>query len=249
MQNIREAMDDLKLSEDIRNAIRPFSVFGFDMHHAGMPSSKYGAILGIPCNFNNTTQQLRANLHIKEEEIDWTRKDAQNLLNASMLSTNAQKFAIAREILLIQAEEPYSNSLRLALITAVFWTLYNTMSRRFKLRERSVTIRRIFCSVFVLLGAILWIGIKDHQSYHLDGQVDKALCGLGIEYIRGGQEFYKKILDRNKAIRSLLGKDGEKTYTVYGNEQTSLRLPHMPLSQRRQYCDTYLLNSNNQKLK
>jgi hypothetical protein len=243
MRNIREAMDDLKLSDDIRNAIKPFSVFGLDMYHAGTLSPKYGAILGIPCNLNNTAEELRADLCIKEKEINWTQQDAQNLLNAAILSTNAQKFAIAREILLIQAEEPYSNSFTLAFVIAVIWTLYNTTTHRFKLRERSVMVCRVLYSVFTLLGAILWLGIKDYQSYRLDGQVDQALCGLGTEYIKGGQEFYKKILSRNKAMRSLLGKYGEKIYTAYGNEQTSLRVKHVPLSQRRKYFDSYVLNS------
>jgi len=244
MRNIQEAMNDLKLSDDIRNAIKPFGVFGFDMYHAGTLSPTYGAILGIPCNLNNTAEQLRADLRIKEEEINWTQQDAKNLLDASMLSTNAQKFAIAREILLIQAEEPYSNSFTFALIVAAIWTLYNATVHRFKLRERSVIVCRVLFSVFALVGAILWLGIKDYQSYRLDGQVDKALCGLGIEYIKGGQEFYEKILRRNRALRSLLGKYGEKIYTAYGNEQASLRVKHVPLSQRRKYFDSYLLNSN-----
>ncbi|EZA61202.1 hypothetical protein DMN91_005360 [Ooceraea biroi] len=239
MQNIREAMNDLKLSDNVRNVIKPFSVFGFDLYHAGTLGPKYGAILGIPCNLNSTAEQLYENLRIKEEEVDWSQKEAQDLLSASTLSTSAQKFAIAREILLIQAEVPYSNSFQLALIVAVLWTLCNTMTYKFKLRERSVTLCRILYMAFTLFGAILWLGIKDYQSYRLDSEVDKVLCGLGAEYVKGGQEFYEKTLIRNRALRSLLGKDGEKIYTAGGNEQTLFRQKHVMLSHRKEFFDSY----------
>lgn len=237
-------MDDLKLPSDIRNIIKPFSVFGFDTYYAGTLNPKYGAILGIPCNLNNTAEWLRGNLRIKEEDIDWTKREAQTLLSAAVLSTDALKFAIAREILLIQAEEPYSNSIRLAVITAVLWTLYNAIVSKLKLRERHVPLCRTIYTVFILFGAIVWLGIKDHQSYHLDSKVDRALCDLGAAYVTGGQEFYEKILIRNRAIRSLLGKDGVKVYTAYGNEQTSFRQKHTPLSSRKDYFDSQFKSLN-----
>lgn len=242
LQRIQKIMDDLKLSDDIRNIIKPFSVFGFDLLHAGTLNNKYGAILGIPANFTNTAEQLRENLQIKEEPIDWTRQDAQSFLNASILSENAQKFAIAREILRIQAEEPYFNSYILAFIIAILWTFYNAITYRFKLRNQNVILCRTLYSSFTVCGAISWFGIKDYRSYHLDRNTDEALCSLGADYIKGGQEFYEKTLIRNRAIRSLLGEEGKRIYTAYGNEQTFLRQKHVPLSYSKDFFDSRLQN-------
>lgn len=243
-QRIQEIMKDLKLPDNVKNLIKPFSVFGFDLFHAGTLNTKYGAILGIPANFTDTTEELRENLRIKEEEVDWTRQDAKTFLSASMLSENAQKFAIALEILQIQAEEPYLNSFKLVLIITVFWTLYNTIIYKFNLRERNVIFCRSLYLSFTLFGAILWFGIKDYQSYYLDKKNDEALCNLGIEYIKGGQEFYEKMLIRNRAIRSLLGEEGKKIYTAYGNTETFLRQKHVPISHRKDFFDSCLQNAS-----
>ncbi|CAL1676707.1 unnamed protein product [Lasius platythorax] len=241
-QRIQKVMHDLKLPNDTRNVIKPFSVFGFDLLHAGTLNTKYGAILGIPANFTNTAEQLRENLQIMEEPIDWTRQDAQNFLSAAMLSENAQKFAIAREILRIQTEEPRFNSYILALIIAILWTLYNAITYRFRLRGQNIILCRTLYSSFTVFGALSWFGIKDYRSYHLDSENDQALCSLGAEYIKGGQEFYEKTLIRNRAIRSLLGENGKRIYTAYGNEQTFLRQKHVPISHRKDFFDSRLQN-------
>ncbi|XP_012231108.1 transmembrane protein 177 [Linepithema humile] len=243
-QRIQEVMEDLKLHDDVKNLIKPFSVFGFDLFHAGTLNTKYGAILGIPVNFTNTAEQLRENLQIKEEQVDWTRQDANTFLSASMLSENAQKFAIAHEILQILAEEPYYNSIELMLIVAVLWTLYNAIIYRFNLRERNVILCRSLYSSFTLFGAIFWFGIKDYQSYRFDRKTDEVLCNLGTEYIKGGQEFYEKMLIRNRAIRSLLGDEGKKLYTAYGNKQNFLRQKHVPISHKKDFYDSRLQNLN-----
>jgi len=243
-QRIQEVMEDLKLPDNIRNLIRPFSVFGFDLLHAGTLNAKYGAILGIPANFTSTEVELRENLQIKEEQVDWTRQDAKAFLSASMLSEDAQKFAIAHEILQIQADEPHSNSLSVMLIITVLWTLYNAIVHRYKLREKNVVFCRSLYSSFTLFGVIFWLGIKDYQSYRLDRKNDEALCNLGTEYIKGGQEFYEKMLIRNRAIRTLLGKEGKEIYTAYGNQQTFLRQKHVPLSHRKDFYDLRVQNLN-----
>ncbi|XP_011875961.1 PREDICTED: transmembrane protein 177 [Vollenhovia emeryi] len=244
-QRIQGVMDDLKLPDNVRDAIKPFSVLGFDLLHAGT-LGRHGAILGIPANLNNTSEQLRENLQIKDEPVDWSRQDAQNFLKAVTLSESAQKFAIAREILRIQAEEPCFNSLGLALTVATLWTLYSLISYRFKLRENA-TARRTLYAVFASFGAILWFGVKDYRSCQLDKENDEALRRLGAEYVKGGQEFYEKLLIRNKAMRSLLGADGKGVYTAYGNEEFFLRQKHVPISHRKELFDLHLRNLEGMK--
>lgn len=238
-QRIQEVMDDLKLPNDVKNLIKPFNAFGFDLFHAGSLSTKYGAILGIPANFTNTAEQLKENLQIMDERIDWTRQDAQNFLKSTTLSESAQKFAIAHEILRIQTEEPLFNSVLLAAIIAGLWTLYNCITYMYSLRKNIIMCRTLYSS-FTICGALLWFGIKDYRSYHLDNENDEALCNLGAEYVKGGQEFYEKLLIRNRALRSLLEKDGKRLYTTYGNEHTLLRQNHVPISHRKAFFDLRL---------
>ncbi|KAL0131900.1 hypothetical protein PUN28_003038 [Cardiocondyla obscurior] len=238
-QQIQKVMNDLKLPDSVKNIIKPFSVSGFELFHAGTLNAQYGAILGMPINLTSTPEEIHENLQIGEEPIDWTRYDAQIFMKAVMLSEDAQKFAIAREILRLQAEEPFLNSFELALIIAMLWTLYNVISYRFKLKDNAIA-RRTLYTVFILFGAALWFGVKDYQSYQLDKENDKILCSLGLNYIKGGQEFYDKTLIRNKALRTLLGSKGKGIYTVYGNEETLLRQKHLPFSYSKDFFDSHL---------
>lgn len=237
-QRIQKVMDDMKLSDKVRNVIRPFSAFSFDLFHAGTLNPRYGAILGIPANFINSAKELRDKLTIREELVDWTRQDAQAFLDAAILSENAQDFALAREILWILAEEPYFNSLTLAAIIAIFWSFYNAITHAFKLRERNVIVCRMLYLSFALIGAISWFGIKDYRSYNLDKKHSEVLCDLGPRYVEGGQEFYDKLIRRNKALRTLMGDDGKDTYTAYGNEKTVLRQKYVPLTHKKEFFDS-----------
>jgi hypothetical protein len=44
-------MDDMQISDKKRRLIKPFTVFGFDIIHAGCTQTTTGAIIGIPSNF------------------------------------------------------------------------------------------------------------------------------------------------------------------------------------------------------
>lgn len=228
----------------MRNVIRPFSTFSFDLFHAGTLNAKYGAILGIPANFTNTAKELRDKLTIREELVDWTRQDAQAFLDAALLSENAQNFALAREILWILADEPYFNSLTLAAIIAVLWSFYNAITYAFKLRERNVIFCRILYLSFTIIGAMSWLGIKDYRSYNLDKKHSEVLCDLGPKYVEGGQEFYDKMIRRNKALRTLMSDDGKNTYTAYGNEKTVFRQKYVPLTYKKDFFDSRLQKEN-----
>ncbi|XP_029175700.1 transmembrane protein 177 [Nylanderia fulva] len=246
-QTIQDVMNDLKLPDDVKSLIKPFNAFGFDLFHAGSLYTKYGAILGIPVNFTNAAEQLRENLQILEEPIDWTRQDAKSFLKSTTLSENAQKFAIANEILRIQTEEPLFSSFLLGVIIAGFWTLYNSITYKYSLHRNVIMCRTLYSS-FTLCGILAWFGIKDYRTYNLDSEHDEALCKLGPEYVKGGQEFYEKLLSRNRALRSLLGNDGKRTYTAYGNEHTFLRQRYVPISHRKAFFDLRLNNLNNNKV-
>lgn len=49
-KRVKDVMDDMQIS-DKRRLIKPFTVFGFDIIHAGCTQTTTGAIIGIPSNF------------------------------------------------------------------------------------------------------------------------------------------------------------------------------------------------------
>jgi hypothetical protein len=50
-RRIEDVMDDMQIPDQKRKLIKPFTVFGFDMFHAGCTQTRTGAIMGIPSNF------------------------------------------------------------------------------------------------------------------------------------------------------------------------------------------------------
>jgi hypothetical protein len=62
---------------------------------------------------------------------------------------------------------------------------------------------------------------------------DRKTGKLSLDYAKGGVEFYSKILQRNMALRGLMGPSGEKMYTLYGNDVEFLRQSHVPYSERK----------------
>lgn len=64
---------------------------------------------------------------------------------------------------------------------------------------------------------------------------------MGINYAKGGVEFYTRIIQRNIALRSLLGTDGEGKYTQFGNDVEFLRQKHVPFSVRKKNAEEFVM--------
>ena len=77
--------------------------------------------------------------------------------------------------------------------------------------------------------------MDDTYYCHRDHKVDRKVVQLGREYAEGGLEFYTKLLQRNMALRLLLGEAGSRLYTVYGNNVAKWRRPHAMLTERRDF--------------
>ncbi|KAF7285968.1 hypothetical protein GWI33_008274 [Rhynchophorus ferrugineus] len=74
------------------------------------------------------------------------------------------------------------------------------------------------------------------QLYY-DQQIDKELKDMHSIFAEGGKEYYTKILQRNIALRQLMGKEGEQIYTVTGNDNYMFRTKHLPLVHRKKIFD------------
>ncbi|CAH2238694.1 jg4368 [Pararge aegeria aegeria] len=161
----QKCLDLLSISETHRKLIEPFSVFGFDLFHAGSTSSRFGALVGIPVNFSYKILEdvEKQNVQVNQKNIDLKSEIGNNL------------------------------------------------------------------GTYFLM--------KDMTEVYYETSVDKKLCELGPDYIESGITFYDKLLQRNQALRELMGKEGEKKYTINGNENYTLRQPHVALVHRKQYFE------------
>ncbi|KAF7411569.1 hypothetical protein HZH66_000465 [Vespula vulgaris] len=122
----KEVMDDLKLPENTQSLIKPFYVFGFHPFQAGTLNKMFGGIIGIPSNFlfHDTADAAVEKLVINNKELDRMREEANDLFNSLVLSKNAQKYVIAREILKIMSNEVY-----LSAVGCAFWVAFKDAVR------------------------------------------------------------------------------------------------------------------------
>ncbi|XP_035735708.1 transmembrane protein 177-like isoform X2 [Vespa mandarinia] len=195
----KEVMDDLKIPENTQSLIKPFYVFGFHPFHAGTLNKTFGGIIGIPSNFlfRDTADAAVEKLVINNKELDQMNVKANDLFDSLILSENAQKYVIAREILKILSNEVYSFA----------------------------------------VGYAFWVAFKDVVRCHIDANIDENISKLGLNYIDGGREYYEKELKKNIALRSLMEKDGEKSYYVNGNEKR-WGFMSLPLSERKSFFES-----------
>lgn len=245
-KRIEEVMGDMKLSDKERKLIKPFTVFGFDMFHAGCLQTTTGAIVGIPSNFgySSTDDVDRSNVLVNMDQVSWNSEAGKKLLDAMILSEDTQKFAIAREIAYVRTPYVYYNSIFPAAVIAFMYAFSSNCNNRLDLFNRPRSMRVVLYTLIGLFGLGSWAFMKDFTTIRLEAQVDKEVCALGENYIKGGIEFYSKLLNRNISLRTLMGKKGEKLYTTTGNEQYMLRQKHMPLLYRREFIKTQLEELN-----
>ncbi|XP_041986906.1 transmembrane protein 177 [Aricia agestis] len=242
LNRYNKCLDLLNVADAHRKLIQPFSVFGFDLFHAGSTSSKFGALVGIPCNFMFKTLEdvKECNIEVNHKPIDVSMETGEKLGNALILSEGAQEFAICREILMTQNKKVMFESAYPFISIFAVYNMGCFFNRRFNLYAAPTAFRGTMYTILGFFGAGLYFLMKDMTQVHYEVQVDQKLAELGPEYVKNGVEFYEKILKRNQALRELMGKEGESKYTKLGNENYGLRQPHVALVHRKKFFEEKL---------
>ncbi|XP_046421749.1 transmembrane protein 177 [Neodiprion fabricii] len=237
-------LDDLEVPDHIRGLIKPFIVNGFDLIHAGSPNLRSGAIVGVPLSFDY--EELKdiddSTLVLQDKPVDWKSVAGQNLLSSLLLSEEAKKFAIAQKVLRCQSHEIWVNCILPMLCTAFAYAIAQRANVMLDSLYRPPIVRICLYSFVGMFSIATWGALKDFSTIQYDNECDEELCKLGKDYIKGGQEYYGKILERNVALRSLLGDYGAKLYSVSGNQRFFLRQKGMPLVYRKLYFDEQMEN-------
>jgi hypothetical protein len=126
-------------------------------------------------------------------------------------------------------------------------TTIEELIRKYKSRAHK---QRILTGVLVcLLGAHIYKLLVTDHNWKLEKEADEKVANLGLEYQRGGFEFYEKLLQGNVFSFARLGKscgcDSE------GNVVQSKYLifrKHIPLTARYQYFTTLMEKNDPSKI-
>lgn len=168
-------------------------------------------------------------LQVGQSSVHWSSPDGLALEASLLLSEAAQKYALAREILLSKSNLVTQHSaVNGGALLGYYFVTYQ-FNRRANLFARPLAIRAGFYSILGCIAFTTWLFIKDFLTYNSEGKCDEEAASISREYAEGALEFHTKTLQRNVALRSLLGSEGTNSFTATGNIRETLRTKHVPL--------------------
>lgn len=217
---------------------RAFLTFSFYPVSAGLPWLPAGCVVGIPVNFSETEDKYGIVDHvvmIEGKEVDWESTEGLALKDALTLSPEAQKFAIAREVMYLQNNSPLVRAAVAPICIAGTFISGVAIKQLLGLYSGPVVLRGIYNIVVMAVGFVGYCLSYDTVSQAVDYRADRNAATISADFARGGVEFYNKILFQNKILRMLMGKQGEKIYAPSGNlfPRYWFRLKHAPYTSRR----------------
>ncbi|XP_076857415.1 transmembrane protein 177 [Brachyhypopomus gauderio] len=227
-----------------------FAAYGFHPVGAGVPWLPYGAQIGIPANFNSTVEDssgiTNRTIFINGRDVEWNSEVGAALKDALVLSSDAQKFSVAREVARLECGGPVLHAAVAPVCLSGAWIYSVALKQILGLHAGPVIFRAGANALALGLGAVSYFLASDAVNQWLEYHSDKQAAGLSRDYAKGGVEFYEKILSRNKTLRVLMGRKGEEVYAPNGNlfPSSLLSLKHAPYTSRRDVL-LRLLNEEN----
>ncbi len=195
-----------------------------------------GAIVGIPAtiNYKTTDDVQRDEILVSGQKVDWEGEAGQSLQNSIVLTEKAKRFMIAREIQYTNSNHLYGTATLLTGSCLVAYTTGFYVNRGFQLQRIMKRWARgiVFTAIAGAYGVLFKV-LYDAQQCRRDRKADKKTAAMGVNYLEGGIEYYTKVLNRNMALRKLMGPEGEKLYTIYGNKVSTWSDPTVQLTARR----------------
>lgn len=213
-----------------------FATFTFQPVSAGFPRLPAGSVVGIPASFlvgPLTSPDQPVIVH--GQRVDWQSPAGTRLRDALTLSRDAQKFALAREVVYLESSAAALQALPAPACLAGTWALGVGAKHALGLYGGPMNLRAAFNLVAAVAGFVAYAFSMDSLTHAIEAWLDRRTASLSAAYAQGGVEFYEKVLSGNLALRSLLGRRGEELYTPSGNivPRHSFRIKHLPYTTRR----------------
>ncbi|XP_012662338.1 transmembrane protein 177 [Otolemur garnettii] len=230
----QEVLQDIGVP--LSHRYKPFTTFTFQPVVAGFPRLPAGAVVGIPASFLGGVVTNTDHLVVVHgQRVNWQSPVGVRLRDALTLSHDAQKFALAREVVYLESSAAALQALLAPACLAGTWALGVGAKHALGLYGGPMNLRAAFNLVAAVVGFVVYAFSMDSLTHFLEAWQDRRTASLSAAYAQGGVEFYEKILSGNLALRSLLGREGEKLYTPSGNVIPShwFRIKHLPYTTRR----------------
>ena len=253
----REVLEDAeKLTPEEQVRTRFFMAHSDDAFcWGGYHSPTGGVLLGIPHYF---AYETASDINLKkytfgrrspDPEIDKTAfltnqklksEEAKQFIDSMVLSDDAKRFAIAREIERGKTMSYLTDAITAPLLILAGYWFSRTVNKKFMLLKRGAKYRFGQYAVvvsFVVFGRMI---LQSMSRTRTDTNIDKRACMLGINYAKGGVEYYDKQFKRNMAARKLNNRDGGTVkgkrvlhaYKLHGNVS---QIPY--ISSGKEYTD------------
>jgi len=225
-----------------------FVSFPHNPVHKGSVQLRTGAIIGLPATLlyksadELAAVELLIDSRVSQRVVNWSSDAGQALLGSLILSEKAKAFVIARELHYITPYDIHVDVALRSLFGILAYTTGSVMNLSLQLSRRFKPWSRF--TAFSLVGAswlLMYVQVNDALCCWRDNRTDRKAASLTRAYAEGGVDYYESVLQRNKALRTLLGSsDGPRQYTLFGNELSTIRNPHVQLTARRDNLMKYL---------
>nr|CAI5825535.1 unnamed protein product [Callosobruchus analis] len=139
---------------------------------------------------------------------------------------------MAKEILYRQSPKPILDVFFAMTSSIGLYGISHHLNTKFNFYAKPRQLRIVMYSFVALFMYGFYAMGKDVSQMYFEEKIDKELKESDTRFAEGGAEYYRKLLQRNIALRSLMGVEGEKRYSVTGNENTLIRTKHLPLVHR-----------------
>lgn len=181
-------------------------------------------------------------LQVNQKSVDWNSEVGQKLADALILPEKVQQFAICREILMTQNNKYIYDSVYPFSCVFFCYTFCQSINRKMNLYAGPLSLRLVLYTLTSLFGVGTYFLMKDMTEVYYETEVDKKLAEVP-DFVESGLIFYEKILQRNQALRELMGKEGQNKYSKFGNENFGIRQPRLALMHRKQFFEEKLKES------
>uniref|UniRef100_A0A1B6FL63 Transmembrane protein 177 n=1 Tax=Cuerna arida TaxID=1464854 RepID=A0A1B6FL63_9HEMI len=190
-----DVSNDVKEFVSAHTTIVPFLVPGLRIIRGGTSGTHQGGIVGLPAFFDfNTIEDVGNNVTV----IGPSNLSEEELSDMFLLSDEAKKYVMAREILLINSMHVYIKTFIPLLVAYSTEMLSKLIARHLKLIHFPVQVRAVYYLVVTIVGLMIWHVLTSNFKLYYEADVEKKICKLDSNYMRGGIEFYSKELKRNQ---------------------------------------------------
>lgn len=159
-------------------------------------------------------------------------QSGQNYIHSLVLSEDAKRFSIARELYYADNYRP------LVVVTTIMISSFFSLAAsryailKYNLMDRHFTQRLPFYIVSGGLAAIMFGLMTDSVNDHYTRKADFRAISLNENYRQGAMEYFSKIILRHKALREEV-KGMDNIYDSEGNfKENGFRQRHVPYTER-----------------